>query len=283
MTPLRDKVALVTGAGGMKGVGRAIALELCRQGATIALTDVARNEDYAPPEELAAGWRGIDSVAEEVRALGGRVGCFICDLTDRAGMEAMVEAVHGEFGRIDILVNNARAIIGRDRAPVTELDAEVWDTFMAINTTAPFLLTKFAARKMIAGGEGGRVINIGSDLSKQARKFGTAYAASKFGLIGLTQGAALDLAEHGITVNAVCPGSVDTDRLSYAERAMAETEGVSLEVIRERWIKNASALAPLGRIAQPEDVAGLVGFLAGPQGSFITGQAYNVNGGQLFH
>lgn len=283
MTPLQSKVALVTGAGGMKGVGRAIALELSRQGAAIALTDVPRNETNAPPAELAAGWKGIDSVAEELNAQGGNARCFNCDLTDRAQMQALVEDTARAFGRIDILVNNARAIIGHDRASVENLDEAVWDKFLAINTTAPFILTKFVAKKMIERGEGGRIINIGSNMSKQADKFGTAYAASKFGLIGLTQGSAMDLAEHGITVNAVCPGSINTDRLSYAERAEAEAEGVPLEVIRERAVKRAAAMLPLGRIAEPEDVSGLVGFLAGPGGSFITGQAYNVNGGQFFH
>lgn len=276
-------MALVTGAGGMKGLGRAIALELARQGAAVALSDVARDEKVAPPAEQASGWRGIQSVAEEIAASGGRAACFPCDLTQRDRMEAMIGAVVAEFGRLDILVNNARAIIGRDQVPVTELDEAVWNDFLAINTTAPFVLTKFAGRQMIRQGEGGRIVNIGSDLSKQARKSAVAYAASKVGLIGLTQGAALDLAEHGITVNAVCPGSVNTDRLSHAEQSRAEAEGVPLETIRARAIAHASAQVPLGRIAESEDIAGLVGFLAGPRAGFITGQAYNVNGGQLFH
>ncbi|AJE46769.1 SDR family NAD(P)-dependent oxidoreductase [Celeribacter indicus] len=283
MAPLEGKVALITGAGGMKGVGRAIALELSRQGAAVALTDVARDHTVAPPLEMAAGWKGIESVAAEIRREGGRAACFQCDLTEREQIEVLVGSVANEFGRIDILVNNARAIIGRDQVSVADLDAEVWERFLKINTTAPFLLTKYAARIMIEKGEGGRIINIGSDLSKQARRFAVAYAASKFGLIGLTQGAALDLAEHRITVNAVCPGSVNTDRLSYAEQARAEAEGVPLEMIRSRAVEAAAAQVPMGRIAESEDIAGLVGFLAGPQAGFITGQAYNVNGGQLFH
>jgi 3-oxoacyl-[acyl-carrier protein] reductase/meso-butanediol dehydrogenase/(S,S)-butanediol dehydrogenase/diacetyl reductase len=280
---LETMVALVTGAGGMKGVGRAIALELARGGASIALSDVKRTSDALPLGEAEAGWRGIESVADEIRTLGGRAECFTCDLTDRAQMAGLVQSVSTAFGRIDILVNNARALVGQDRAPITQVEDAVWDLYLAINTTAPFVLTKLVAKKMIEAGRGGRIINVGSNMSKQAGKHGVAYAASKFGLIGLTQGAALDLAEYGITVNAVCPGPINSDRFSYAERAQAQAEGVAVETIRGRVVKASAALIPLGRIAESEDVAHLAAFLASPNAGFITGQAYNVNGGQLFH
>jgi 3-oxoacyl-[acyl-carrier protein] reductase/meso-butanediol dehydrogenase/(S,S)-butanediol dehydrogenase/diacetyl reductase len=283
MAALENMVALITGAGGMKGVGRAIALELARKGAAIALSDVKRTSDMLPSGEAEAGWRGIESVADEIRTLGGRAECFTCDLSDRADIAALVQSTAAAFGRIDILVNNARAIVGKDRVPITEVDDAVWDHFLTLNTTAPFVLTKLVGRKMIEAGRGGRIINIGSDMSKQAGKHGAAYAASKFALIGLTQGAALDLAEYGITVNAICAGPINTDRVSYAERAQAQAEGVPVEVVRARIVKAAAAQIPLGRIAEPEDIAALAGFLATPQAGFITGQAYNVNGGQIFH
>jgi 3-oxoacyl-[acyl-carrier protein] reductase/meso-butanediol dehydrogenase/(S,S)-butanediol dehydrogenase/diacetyl reductase len=283
MAALENMVALITGAGGMKGVGRAIALELARKGAAIALSDVKRTSDMLPSGEAEAGWRGIESVADEIRTLGGRAECFTCDLSDRADIAALVQSTAAAFGRIDILVNNARAIVGKDRVPITEVDDAVWDHFLTLNTTAPFVLTKLVGRKMIEAGRGGRIINIGSDMSKQAAKHGAAYAASKFALIGLTQGAALDLAEYGITVNAICAGPINTDRVSYAERAQAQAEGVPVEVVRARIVKAAAAQIPLGRIAEPEDIAALAGFLATPQAGFITGQAYNVNGGQIFH
>lgn len=282
MTALTGSIALITGAAGMKGIGRAVAVELAKAGADVALSDIDRGDDV-PPGEVRAGWRGIESVADEVRALGRRAACFTCDLTNRAQIADLAAAVAGTFGRIDILVNNARAMIGRDRVPVTDLDEAVWDKFLTLNSTAPFLLTKEVARRMIAAGQGGRIINIGSDMSKQAGRHGAAYAASKFALIGLTQGAALDLAEYGITVNAVCPGPVNTDRVSYAERALAEAEGVPIESIRARVVAQAAKQVPLGRIAEPEDVAHMVAFLASPQANFITGQAYNINGGTIFH
>jgi len=110
-----------------------------------------------------------------------------------------------------------------------------------------------------------------------------AYSASKFAVIGMTQAAALDLAPHGITVNAVCPGMLDTDRMNYREKDLARAAGVSLQEFRAEVVRNAAEAIPIGRIGQSEDVANMVAFLAGREASFITGQAFNVNGGTLFH
>jgi 3-oxoacyl-[acyl-carrier protein] reductase/meso-butanediol dehydrogenase/(S,S)-butanediol dehydrogenase/diacetyl reductase len=235
------------------------------------------------PDQVRTGWRGIESVAEEVHALGGRCLPVFSDLKDPRQIEYLVKQTIDHFGRIDILVNNARAIRGKDKVPITELSNEVWNHYFAINTTAPFLLTKLVGREMIRQGQGGRIINIGSDNSKRAMPMEAAYASSKFALIGLTQGAALDLARYGITVNAVCPGNINTDRLSYWECAQADSKGMSLQEFRAGLVSRMVAETPLGRIAEPEDVANLVAFLASDDASFITGQAYNVNGGVLFH
>jgi NAD(P)-dependent dehydrogenase (short-subunit alcohol dehydrogenase family) len=267
----------------MKGVGRATALKLAQLGADLALTDVQRGPEDLPPGEIRVGWRGLDSVAEEALALGRRCFTSPCDLGNRDQVQDLVQRVLGHYGRIDILVNNARAIIGRDKVPVTELPEEVWQHFLAINTTAVFLLTKLVGREMVRQGRGGRIINIASNAAKQASPRGAAYSASKFAVLGLTQASALDLAPYGITVNAVCPGPINTDRLSYWERARADAEGIPLEEFRSRIVKEAGQATPLGRIAEADDVANLVGFLASEEACFITGQAYNVNGGLLFH
>jgi 3-oxoacyl-[acyl-carrier protein] reductase/meso-butanediol dehydrogenase/(S,S)-butanediol dehydrogenase/diacetyl reductase len=195
----------------------------------------------------------------------------------------MVNEAVGRFGHIDILVNNARAIIGRDKVPVTELEEDVWHHFLDINTTAVFLCTKFAGREMVRQGNGGRIINIASNASKQASAMGAAYSSSKFAVLGLTQASALDLAPHGITVNAVCPGPINTDRMSYWERSQAQERGVSQEDFRAQIVQQAGESTPLGRIAEAEDIAGMVSFLSSEEANFITGQAYNVNGGLLFH
>ena len=283
MAGLEGKVALITGAGGMRGIGRATVLKLAAQGVDIAVTDVHRPPEDLPPGEVRRQWRGIDSVAEEVEALGQRCQRVWCDLHDSEQIQAMVRQVAEHFGHIDILVNNARAIIGRDKVPVTELREDVWQHFLAINTTAVFLCTKFVGQIMVRQSQGGRIINIASDAAKRASAMGAAYAASKFAVLGLTQASALDLAPYGITVNAVCPGPVNTDRLSYWERAQAEAQGIPLEEFRAKIVAEAGQRTPLGRIAEPEDVAGLVAFLASDEARFITGQAYNVNGGSLFH
>ena len=283
MAGLEGKVALITGAGGMQGIGRATALKLATQGADIALTDVQRAPEDLPPGEVRRQWRGIDSVAEEVAARGRRCLRVWCDLSSSEQIQAMVRQVEEHFGHIDVLVNNARAIIGRDKVPVTELREEVWQHFLAINTTAVFLCTKFVGQVMLRQGQGGRIINIASDAAKRGSAMGAAYSASKFAVLGLTQASALDLAPYRITVNAVCPGPVNTDRLSYWERAQAEAQDMPLEAFRSRLVAEMGQRVPLGRIAESQDVANLVAFLASDEAGFITGQGYNVNGGLLFH
>ena len=283
MPGLEGKVALITGAGGMRGIGRATALKLAGLGVDLAITDVRRPADDLPPGEIRAEWQSVDSVAEEVRALGRSCLPIYADIRDSNEIESVVDQTLQHFGHLDIMVNNARAIIGKDRVPVTELDEDIWRNVLDINTTATFLFTKVAAREMVRQGNGGRIINMASNAAKQAAPMGSAYSASKFAVLGLTQASALDLAPYRITVNAVCPGSTNTDRTDYAERAQAEAEGVTVEQVRARVVEEAGRRSPLGRMGEPEDVANMVAFLVSDEASFITGQAYNVNGGILFH
>ena len=264
-------------------MGRAAALKLASQGADIAITDVQRDATDLPPGEVRVEWRGIQSVAEEVEALGRCCFPVYCDLGEDQQITRLVDEVKDRFGRIDILVNNARAVIGRDKTPVTELSKDVWDHFLAINTTAVFLCTKLVGQEMVARGEGGRIVNIASNAAKQASAMGAAYSASKFAVLGLTQASALDLAPYNITVNAVCPGPINTDRMSYWERDRAAERGVPLEDLRSGIVRDAAERTPLGRIAEAEDVANMIAFFTSEEASFITGQAYNVNGGLLFH
>jgi NAD(P)-dependent dehydrogenase (short-subunit alcohol dehydrogenase family) len=283
MAGLEGKVALITGAGGMRGIGRATALKLATQGADLAITDVQRELDDLPPAEVRLEWKGIVSVAEEVKGLGRQCLPVYADLSYSDEIQKLVNRVVEHFGHIDILINNARAIIGRDRVPVTELEEEVWHHFLDINTTAVFLCTKFVGQEMIRQGQGGRIINIASNAAKQGSTLGAAYSASKFAVLGLTETSALDLAPYSITVNAVCPGPVNTDRMSYWERDRARERGISQEEFRSEVVEESARRTPLGRIAESEDVANMVAFLASEEANFITGQAYNVNGGLLFH
>lgn len=281
--PKTQRVALVTGAGGRGGIGRAIAHRLADQGLAVALTDIERAPETLPPDEVAHGWRGIESVEAELRDKGAEVMTHPCDLTDPDAIASLVSAVAAWKGRLDVLVNNARALMGKDARSVTELDLQVWTTFLAVNTTAPFLMIQASAKKMIEGGRGGRIVTIGSDMSKRALRGTAAYAASKFGVYGLTQAAALDLAEHEISVNLVCPGPVRTNRFNFAEQARAEAEGRSLEEVREAGWDAKGEDIPMKRPALPEEVAGLVAFLVSEEAGYITGQGYNINGGMFSH
>ena len=279
----QPKVALITGAGGRGGIGRAIATALAREGISLALTDLRRDADTVPPDEVAAGWRGIESVAEEARDLGVESSAHYCDLRDCKSIEALVAEVIARHGHVDILVNNARALMGQDARPVMDLPLEVWEGFLAINATAPFLMMRETARHMVERDRGGRIVSIGSDMSKRALPKTAAYAASKFALIGLTQAVAMDLAPHGITVNAVCPGPVRTNRFNYAEKQQADSAGLPLETVREQNWDRKGLEIPLGRPALPQEIADLVAYLVSEKAGYITGQAYNVNGGLFFH
>jgi len=283
MPSLEGKVALITGAGGRKGIGRATALKLAALGADIALTDVTRPQSDLPPQERGDKWQGIESVADEVRAHGRKCQTVACDLSVNAEVRDLIDTVIGEFGKIDIMINNARAIIGKDRVPVWELDEAEWQHFLDINLTAVYLTIKYTVPHMMERGQGGRIINTASDASKRGKATSSAYSATKFGLLGLTQCAALDLAPHKITVNSVCPGSVNTDRMSYQEQIAADRQGVPLETYRAQLVEQLGQVNPLGRIVESEDVANLIAFLSSDEAEMITGQAYNVNGGTLFH
>jgi meso-butanediol dehydrogenase/(S,S)-butanediol dehydrogenase/diacetyl reductase len=283
MPSLEGKVALITGAGGRKGIGRATALKLAALGADIALTDVTRPQSDLPPQERGDKWQGIESVAEEVRAHGRKCQTVACDLSVNAEVRDLIDTVISEFGKIDIMINNARAIIGKDRVPVWELDEAEWQHFLDINLTAVYLTIKYTVPHMMERGQGGRIINTASDASKRGKATSSAYSATKFGLLGLTQCAALDLAPHQITVNSVCPGSVNTDRMSYQEQIAADRQGVPLETYRAQLVEQLGQVNPLGRIVESEDVANLIAFLSSDEAEMITGQAYNVNGGTLFH
>ena len=283
MAGLEGKVALVTGAGGMRGIGRATALKLASQGADVAISDIHHRPEETDPGELRSKWGGIESVAKEIEALGRICLTTYCNLGYPDQIEKMVKQVIDGFGHIDILVNNARATSGQDKYPVTELPKEIWDRYLAINTTGFFLCIQSAAREMVRQGKGGRIVNMASIRSKSGSRMGSAYVASKFAVLGLTQCAALDLAPYKITVNAVCPGTIDTNRFDYWEKARAVELGVPQEEHMANRLKEGIKSIPLGRAGEPQDVANLVAFLASPEAEWITGQAYNINGGELFH
>jgi NAD(P)-dependent dehydrogenase (short-subunit alcohol dehydrogenase family) len=277
---LEGKVAMVTGSGGEHGFGRAIARRLAREGADLVLTDVAPAGTPVVASKPASGWGGLEAVADEVRRAGRRALTTLADVRSAADVQAAVDLALRTFGRLDILVNNAAAPPGADRVPVVELPEEAWRLVLDVNLTGTYLCARAAAAAMLARGTRGRIINMSSNCGKVGQARLAAYCASKFGVIGFTQALALELAPHGITVNAICPGSADTERLDYLGR---RPDGSYDEALRTRALAERAAAIPLGRVATPEDVAELAAFLASDAAAYVTGQAINLAGGAVMH
>ena len=257
---LEGKAVLVTGAA--RGLGRAIAEMAAAEGARLAVADL--NLD------------GVEAVAQGIRDGGGEAIAIEADVRDLASIDAMVTAAVDAFGEIDILMNNA----GITRyAPLLEVPESDWDSIMGVNAKGSFFTLQRVAKEMVARGQGGRIINMGSVVGKGGRASNAAYAASKGAVIAFTYQAASALAQHDINVNAVCPGGAETEMFAGVRRQRAAALGQTYE---ENTMATLASV-PLGRIIAPEDVARLVVFLAGPGGYNITGQTINVDGGVLMN
>lgn len=280
MKRLSGRVAMVTGCGGERGVGRAIARRLAADGADLVLTDVAPGGTRVVATKPAGEWGGLEAVAGEVRAAGQRALTALLDVRSASQIDDVSGQALQAFGRIDILVNNAAAPPGADRVPVVQLAEEAWDIVLDVNLKGSFLCAKAAANVMLRRKTRGRIINIGSDNSRVGQPNLAAYCASKFGLIGFTQALAMELAPAGITVNAICPGPMDTERVDYFGR---REDGSYDDIRRSERIQRLAAAVPLGRLATPSDVAEVAAFLASDAAAYITGQAINVAGGAIMH
>ena len=258
---LEDKVALVTGGG--QGLGQAICLRLAKEGCHVVVADI--NEESA---KTTAQIIMTDSEFPR-KALSIKV-----DVTDEAQVSFMVDHTITEFGRLDILISNAGILISEE---ISEFPAEKWRAVMNVNLFGYFLAAKHAARVMKLQ-KSGVIIQINSKSGKKGSFKNSAYAASKFGGIGLTQSIALDLAEENIRVNCVCPGNlldsplwVDSLYKQYARKL-----GITEAEVRQRYIDQV----PMKRGCSYDDVCNVVVFLASDQASYMTGQAINVTGGQ---
>ena len=248
----RLRVAIITGAA--QGIGRAIAHRLARDGFAVALVDI--NED------------GLDEVKREIEALGPQALALRADITQLEEIQKVIVRA-AEWGQLTVLVNNAGRVSIRPFLEVTEED---WDAIMTLDLKSVFFAMQFAARHMQAGG---RIVNISSISGRSGRPDQAHYAAAKCGVISLTQSAALAFASQGITVNAVCPGVVDTPMTSGIHEIRAGALGITPEESLARMV----ARIPLGRLETTDDVAGTVSFLCSPDAAYITGQSLNVCGG----
>jgi NAD(P)-dependent dehydrogenase (short-subunit alcohol dehydrogenase family) len=257
---LEGQVAIVTGAG--RGIGRATALELASMGAAVVVAEV--NPELA------------ERTAREVTELGPRGLALPSDVTKPADRDAMVRRTMDAFGRIDVLVNNAG--IFRLAAPL-EIREEQWDTMLGVNAKAVLFCSLAVLPPMLAAGRG-LIINVASQSGKIGSPTALVYCASKAAVISMTKSLALAFAGQGVRVNSVCPGSVDTDMWAYLDHQVGVMQ---LGLPPGEYRRRRAAEIPLGRLADAEDVARVVGFLASSKAAYMTGQAINVTGGLIMY
>lgn len=265
LTGLEGKVAVVTGAGRMRSIGRPIAVEMARAGCKVVITGTGRPPEQYPDDEKAAGWRDIDSVAGEIRAFGGTALPLVSDVSDETAVQALLERTLAEYGRVDFIVNNAGAARGRDRVPVVNMPIDAWDTVIRVNLRGTFLMSKIFGQHLIDAGHGGCIVNISSIAGKLLPPNTSAYAASKAGIQALTAAMAQEVGQYGIRVNAICPGLVDTVRIDDIRGTPA-------------W-DQATARIALRRMGRGEEIAWAVMYLCSDQGAWFTGQSINLDGG----
>jgi len=275
--PLEGKVAIVTGAGRMRGIGRAIAVRLAEDGADIVATARGRPHEEFPEAERHAAWHGVQSLAGEVRSLGRRALAFDVDVTQPEQVQAMVDRTVAEFGRIDILVNNAGLALVSGKKNLWEVEDDEWRREIDVNLNGVFHCCKAVARILLDQKEGGRIVNISSLAGRVAQPQYGGYTPAKFAVVGLTQALALELAPHGVNVNCIAPGSTDTDMMDGTFRRTGERLGVPFEMVKGA----VSHFVPLGRQAEPREIASVVAYLCSPASAYITGQTISVDGGAI--
>lgn len=258
MRRFEGKTVVVTG--GNKGIGYAMAQRFGEEGADIVIASVEQQ---------------VHEAAKTLRGSGARVLPVLCDVTSSAAVKDLYEAAEAEFGAIDVSVQNAGIIT---IARIEDLSERDWDATMAVNTKGAFLCCQEAIGRMRQSGKGGRLINIASGQARQGFIYTPHYAASKFGVVGLTQSLAKEVAQENITVNAICPGIIKTDMWDYNDRVWGQMLGTygPGELMAE-WVGNI----PMKRAGTGSDVAGLVAFLASDDATYITGQTINVDGGLI--
>jgi meso-butanediol dehydrogenase/(S,S)-butanediol dehydrogenase/diacetyl reductase len=258
MKRFENKTVVITGAS--RGIGAAIARRFAREGANVV---VSANEDL------------VHSVAGDITEAGGRVISFVGDVTNKASVTKLFDAAESAFGSVDVSIQNAGVItISR----IEDLSEGDWDKVMAVNTKGVFLCAQEAIARMRKHRRGGRIINTASGQARDGFIYTPHYAASKMGVVGITQSLAKEVATEGITVNAFCPGIIETDMWAYNDQAWGKLLGnYGPGELMKEWVDGI----PMKRAGSGEDVAGLVTFLASEDAAYITGQTINVDGGLI--
>ena len=263
------KVALVTGAGRMRGIGRATAMAFAREGAYVTITGTGRDPQSFPEDEQTAGWKDIESVAQEIIDLGSGALPLVADVSRADHVQTIVDRTVAEFGRIDFLINNASAPRMAVWATLEELSEEAWRQVIDIKVTGAFLCTKAVVQELMRQGQGGSIVNVVSVEAKISRATDLAYATASGALITFTQKAGKALAPHGIRVNGVSPGTTDTSR----------NDALYGYPRSQEWHDRLKSI-PLGRAGKPEEVGNFIAWLCSKEAEFIVGQCIDMDGGQ---
>lgn len=257
MRRFEGKVAAVTGAA--QGIGRATAFRFAQEGAKVAVLDIT----------------GVDKTVSLCEEVGAQALGAWMDVTSKQMIRDVVGQIIAAWERIDIWVNNAGVF---DNTATVDLDEKIWDRVSDINYKAMYLCVQPVIPHMIAQGWG-RIINMSSMAGKMAYPKEIAYCSTKAAVLGLTRSLAIDLAPHGITANAICPGSIDTRMLKNTHQKLADEHGVKID----QWESEVIKTIPVGRFGKPSEVAALIAFLASEEAGYITGQAINIDGGLVFY
>ena len=265
MKTLKGKVAIITGAARLRGIGRAAAVSLAAMGADVVVTGTTRDPATFPEDEKTAGWLGVESTAAQVREQGQQALALTADVSSGVDASRVAEATLAEFGRIDILVNNAAVGRGTDRVPLSELSEEIWRRVLDVKLTGSFLMCRAVMPAMIRQGQGASIINISSIAGKHGSANTAAYCAANAGVQGFTQALAMELAPHKIRVNAVCPGLTATSRM----------DGLT----PDQWDTFIKQRIPLGRVAEDHELGRFIAWLCSPDAGYMTGQSLNFDGG----
>ena len=250
---LKDKVAIITGAA--SGIGKAIAERYTAEGARVVIADL-----------------NVKAAEEVAQQLGTTAFSIQFDVTSQESIDRLVATVVEKAGRIDILVNNAGIFA---MAPITEVTRDQWHKLFAVNAEGKFFTMQAVARQMIKQGHGGKIINLASQAGRRGEALVSVYCASKAVVISITQSAGLALIKHGINVNAIAPGVVDTPFWEFVDREFARYENRPIGETK----RMVGAAVPYGRMAKPQDLTGMAVFLATEDADYIVGQTYGVDGG----
>jgi NAD(P)-dependent dehydrogenase (short-subunit alcohol dehydrogenase family) len=274
VTRFAGATALVTGAARPRGIGRATALRLARDGAAVACLDIARNYDDAPLHGVASS-DDLDSLVGEIEALGGRAVGVRADVSDEAAVEEAVSIATSALGTITLVANVAGGSgPGFGLGPLVGLPADEFRRVFEVNVTGTWLVSKACASRMLAANVPGRICNVSSQAGKKAWPMIGTYSAAKAAVISITQAMAIELGPSGISVNAVCPGTVDTNLVNPDGMFVTMVGGQEgLDAFLEREI-------PLRRLQSPEEIASAICWLLSDDATGVTGEAMNVSAGQ---